>query len=76
VEQCSCLLARGDVLDGEQHQGGAPCSADDLAGIEEHALGAEVRKRVRDREVVEGGVVRQHLVQQVPQGGNVLLAVA
>ena len=70
------LPARGDVLDGEQYQGGAPCSVDDLASIEEHALGAEVRKRGRDREVVNGGVVRQNLLQQVPQGGNVPLAVA
>jgi len=82
-EQCAllaqgrlCLPVRGDVFDGEQHQGGAPCSVDDLASIEEHALGADVRKRVRDLEVVEGGVVRQNLLQQVPQGGNVPLAIA
>ena len=82
-EQCAllaqgrlCLPVRGDVFDGEQHQGGAPCSVDDLASIEEHALGADVRKRVRDLEVVEGGVVRQNLLKQVPQGGNVPLAIA
>ena len=68
--------ARRDVLDGEEHQGRRPVRAEDLAGIEEHGLGAKVRKRVRDLEVVEGGVVGHNLLQQVPQGGNVPLAIA
>ena len=69
------LPTRGDVLDDEQDQGGLPCSTGNAAGIEEHALGAEVRKRVRDLEVVEGAVVGQNRVQQVPQGGDIPLAV-
>ena len=35
-----------------------------------------MRKRVHDLEVVEGRVVREHLLQEVPQGGNVPLAIA
>ena len=68
-------MAYGDVFDGEEHQGGLPCSADDGAGIEEHALGADMWKRVRDLEIVEGRVVREHRVQQVPQRGNIPLAI-
>jgi hypothetical protein len=69
-------LVRGDIFDGEEDQGRRPTRADDLAGIEAHGLGADVGERVRDLEVLEGGMVGQNLLQELPEGRNVPLAVA
>ena len=69
-------LALCDILKGEENQRGSLAIPRDAMGIEQHRPTPDRRKLMVHLKVLDLGVLREHLLQQRPQPGNVPLAVA
>ena len=70
------LLARRAILDGQQDQRLLGRPVGDLAGIEPQHLPPEAREVVLHHKVLDDRVVRQDVLQELAQGGDVPVAVA
>ena len=65
----------GHVLDGQQDQPGPAAGRGEPAGVEHHRPAADALELVVHLEVVEVAVPREDLFEQLPQPGDVPLAV-
>ena len=65
-----------DIVDRQKKELERAAGAMNLAGVEKHRLGADVRKDVLDLVGLDGGLPRQDLLEQQAQRRNVPLAVA
>ena len=70
------LLALGDVLDGEHDERRKPGGLREAARIQEHDARADLRESVAHLEVINPLLLRQQLLEQRAQRGDVPLPVA